>query len=193
MKITVLFVHSAGPQSLYEGSGGLVASLRKSLGEQYDVLCPAMPDPENPRYGQWRDQLKKEFALLKQETILIGHSLGASVLLKYLSEEKYNVSVTGLFLVAAPFWGNKEWAFDEFVLQRDFSSKLENIPFVFLYHSRHDEWVPFSHVTQYAERLPKATVSVLEGDEHEFLEGLPQLITDIKKVNKESNKLNLDL
>jgi predicted alpha/beta hydrolase family esterase len=193
MKIPLLFVHSAGPQNLYEGSGGLISHLRESLGDLYEVRSPEMPDPENPRYELWREQLKKEFGHLKQESILVGHSLGASVLLKYLSEEKYNVSIAALFLVAVPFWGNQEWAFDEFVLEKNFSSRLATIPFIFLYHSRHDDWVPFNHLDQYARRIPGAIVRTLEGHEHEFNKGLPQLITDIKAIYQELNKLNLNL
>nr|WP_235788441.1 alpha/beta hydrolase [Salipaludibacillus sp. CUR1] len=45
-----------------------------------------MPNPENPEYILWKKQLEKELDKLNGDVILVGHSLGGSVLLKYLSE-----------------------------------------------------------------------------------------------------------
>ncbi len=87
MKKQILFIHSAGAQGPHEGSGRLVAHLQKGLGPEYQVLYPIMPDPENPAYEPWKAQLEKELTALEGEAILVGHSLGGSVLLKYLSEE----------------------------------------------------------------------------------------------------------
>ena len=188
----VLFIHSAGLQSLSEGSGSLVAHLQRSLGEQYNVLHPKMPEPENPRYEQWRDQLEVELSSLENDAILVGHSLGASVLLKYLSETANRKSIAGLFLVAAPFWGDGDWEIDEFTLQNNFPSTLTDIPVVFMYHSRDDGWVPFKHLLLYAEKFPDATIRMLEGDQHEFFDGLPKLVADIKEVCQKFNKPKLN-
>jgi uncharacterized protein len=73
--------------------------------------------------------------------ILVGHSLGGSVLLKYLSEEKIQL-VAGLFLIAAPYWGAKHWQASEYRLQEDFTSNLlKELPISF-YYSRDDDVVP---------------------------------------------------
>jgi len=45
------------------------------------------PGAETPRYAAWKSQLEESLALLNDKSILVGHSLGGSVLLKYLSEE----------------------------------------------------------------------------------------------------------
>ena len=45
----------------------------------------------------------EELAALGGGSILAGHSLGASLLLKYLCEEKVETSVAGLFLIAPPY------------------------------------------------------------------------------------------
>ncbi len=83
--------------------------------------------------------------------ILVGHSLGASILLKYLSEEKAEKPVAGVFLVAPPYWGAEDWEVSEYALQADFASKIPKELPMFFYHSRDDEWVPFAHLTLYAE------------------------------------------
>ena len=53
---------------------------------------------------------------------------------------------------------------------------------LFLYHNRSDEEVPFSSLKRYQEKLPQATVRVLDGKEHSFTEGLPLLTQDIKRL-----------
>lgn len=183
MRKEILFIHSAGPQGFDEGSSKLVAYLQAALGVAYHVRCPAMPEPENPRYEAWKDRIYRELGVPGSEVILIGHSLGASVVLKYLSEEPCRRSITGLFLIAAPYWGKKGWEIDEFVLQEDFVPKLPLIPKIFLYHSRDDEWVPFGHLARYAKKFPQATVRKIDGSEHEFGNGLPDVVNDIKSLS----------
>lgn len=183
MKKEILFIHSAGPQGPGEGSFKLVAYLHEALGVAYHVRCPAMPEPENPRYENWKETIHRELGVPGSEVILIGHSLGASVVLKYLSEESSRRSITGLFLIAAPYWGKKGWEIDEFVLREDFVPKLPLIPKIFLYHSRDDEWVPFGHLARYAKKFPQATVRKIDGSEHEFGNGLPEMVNDIKSLS----------
>jgi hypothetical protein len=75
------------------------------------------PGAETPRYAAWKSQLEESLALLNDKSILVGHSLGGSVLLKYLSEETRQKSISGLFIVAAPCWGaDQEWQSDEILL-----------------------------------------------------------------------------
>jgi predicted alpha/beta hydrolase family esterase len=184
----ILFVHSAGPQGPFEGSNGLVAYLKEALGNAYDIKNPMMPEPENPRYEHWKKKIKNEMEMIDGEVILIGHSLGGSVLLKYLSEEKFNKPIAGLFLIATAYWGVEDWEIDEYILQEDFAKKLPPIQKIFLYHSREDEWVPFEHLEYYAKELPQANARALEGNTHDFSVGLPEIIDDIRNL-----RVNLEM
>ena len=92
----VLFIHGGG-DGAYEEDRKLAASLQDALGAEYDVRCPKMPDEDRPEYEAWKEQIAKELAALDGEVILVGHSLGASILLKYLSEEKEERPVPGYF------------------------------------------------------------------------------------------------
>lgn len=176
----ILFVHSAGPQGYREGSDYLVSYLLDALGPGYRLKHPEMPDPENPHYSEWKMKLRKELASLEDRSILIGHSLGASVLLKYLSEEKLHLKIEALFLISTVFWGKKDWEVKEYALKRNFSSKLPSIGRTFLYHSRDDEVVPVEHLHHYAKELPKATVREFAHRGHLFGKGIPELVEDIK-------------
>lgn len=179
----VLFLHSAGAQGPHQGSGQLAANLQSALGDEYNVVCPIMPNPEDPSYGPWREELQEQLEALKGEVLLIGHSLGGSVLLKYLSEHQPPNSISGLFLVASPFWGKDEdWQADEFDLREDFAVRLAYIPNIFFYHSRDDEVVPVQHLRLYAASVPHATVRELDRFGHAFIDRCHQLIDDISSL-----------
>lgn len=81
----ILFIHSAGPQGRKEGSDFLLSHLKHSL-KDYWLAHPQMPDPDNPHYLSWKGCIEKELKALADDSILVGHSLGGSVLVKYLSE-----------------------------------------------------------------------------------------------------------
>jgi uncharacterized protein len=181
-KIQVLFLHSAGPQGPHQGSSDLVSHLKKGLGSDYAFAAPKPPRPEDPDYPRWKRALAKALKGMKGEVIAIGHSLGGSVLLKYLSEEKVKVKIAALFLAATPYWGEKGWEYEMFYLKDRFAKSLPAIPKIFLYHSRQDEVVAFGHVKRYAESPPGAKVRALKGDSHVFEAGLPELLQDLKRV-----------
>jgi hypothetical protein len=106
--------------------------------------------------------------------------VGASVLLKYLCEERAENPAAGLFLLAAPHWGEDEfWKWDEARLPPDVAVKLSSIPRIFLYHSRDDEIVPFAHLARYAAKLPRATIREVDGRGHQFGNDLAEVAKDI--------------
>jgi uncharacterized protein len=183
MKKEIIFIHSAGPQGSHEGSDDLIHYLRASLGSEYKLYHPAMPDPENPRYIPWKMALQSSMPVGGNKVVLVGHSLGGSVIVKYLSEGLLQVPVSGLFLVGAPYWGTRGWAFDEFIFEHKFETRLPAIDHTYIYHSRNDRWVPFSHSSFYAKKLPGAIVRTVDGDQHEFNFGLPELVNDIKSLS----------
>lgn len=178
-RLPVLFIHSAGPQGRNEGSSFLLRYLVHQLGDRFDVSSPAMPEPDAPHYHTWKSTL--ETYLSKHErTVLVGHSLGGSVILKYLAEATPATSVLGLFLVASPYWSSQGWDVEEFLVPE--SARFPGIGPVFLYHSEDDEVVPVEHMRLYAGQLPSATLRPCNHRGHLFSKGLPELITDIKNL-----------
>ena len=183
MKGQLLFVHGGG-EGAYEEDRTLAASLRDALGGGYQVRCPKMPDEDSPQYAAWRDRIASELAELDGEVSLVGHSLGASILLKYISEERAAAPFAGLFLIAAPYWGVEDWDVDEYVLQEDFASKLPEGLSMFFYHSRDDEWVPFAHLALYAEKVPQARFREFDGRGHQFDDDLTEVVHDIQSLKR---------
>jgi predicted alpha/beta hydrolase family esterase len=182
MRKQVFFLHSAGPQGSHEGSSDLVAWLQRQLGRDVPFAHPVMPDPDAPTYARWKRSLKQELGKLEGEIVLLGHSLGGSVLLKYLSEEPFSHPIAGMFLVATPFWGgDKDWH-AEWMLPEDFATRLPSVGKVFLYHSKEDPNVPFGHLQRYAASLPQAKVREIPGSDHEFVHGVPHLLEDLENT-----------
>ncbi|WP_233269406.1 alpha/beta hydrolase [Alteribacillus sp. YIM 98480] len=177
----VLFIHGAGMKGSHQENSELILCLQKAFGKN-NISNPKMPEPGNPKYTRWKEQIEKELMRLDSEVILIGHSLGGSVLLKYLSEETCTPRIAGLFIIAAPYWGkDKNWQSGEFILQENFHLNLPSIPQIIFYHSSNDEVVPLVHQTHYLEKIQYAASRILN-DGHWFKKGLPELVNDIHRL-----------
>lgn len=96
----ILLAHSGGRQGSHgEGSFDLVSYLRNKLSNEFDIHYPIIDNPEAATYKMWEKLFCTEFKKIKEPLILVGHSLGGSMLLKYLSEEGKNLSISALFLI----------------------------------------------------------------------------------------------
>ena len=180
MAISVLFVQGAGDMHHPEGSIHLARYLERELGDDVHVLAPEMPDAENPGYERWRAAIETELAAIDGHVLIVGHSFGASTVLKALSEGLAPPHLRGLFLVETPWWEPEGWS-AEYAVSEGFASRLPAVP-IYLYHSIDDPEVPFSHLDSYRAHLPDATAREIPGREHSFVHGLPELVRDIRSV-----------
>lgn len=181
MKKQVLFIQGGGDDG-YESDAKLAGSLKAALGSDYEVAYPRLVSDESaPDFG-WPGQIGKEINDIEGDLILVGHSLGASLMLKYLSETKTRKKISGIFLLAAPWWsGDAEWVIG-LKLQDDFAGKLPAGVPIFLYHCTDDDEVPFEHLSLYAGKLPRASVHEIEQGGHQFNNDLEFVAKDIKKL-----------
>ena len=182
LKTNVIIIHGAGPKhyrSLEDGSGDWQANLPIALGDGYKVTAPQMPSPKNPSYEEWKILLDKNLSKVRGEVIFVGHSLGGSFLLKYLSEESISHKILGLFLVAVPFNTIKG-----FEAPGNFST-FWSLPNIFLYHSTDDVEVPYAHSLMYQERL-RARLKTYTNCGHYFKRSeFRDIASDIKIAAKE--------
>jgi hypothetical protein len=136
-----------------------------------------MPQPTDPQYQRWAQRIEQLIAGTTSP-VLVAHSFGASVLLKYLAQAAPRPSLAGLFLIATPFWGPD---FPEFALPPDFGARLRDVSPLYMYHSRDDREVPFEHLERYRRSLPQASVRLLDGRGHEFNQAhFRELVSDIR-------------
>jgi predicted alpha/beta hydrolase family esterase len=189
MKQHVLFVHGSGGQGAYEEDGILVASLQNGLGATYAVRYPKMPLEENAGHADWKARIATELSGLDDDVILVAHSVGGAILLKYLTEEHVEKPIAGLFLLATPYFGgDANWNYAEMNLPQDVAAMLPAIPRIFLYHSRDDEVVPFAHLALYAAKFPQATIRAFDGRGHQFGNDLTEVAEDIRSAETRSGR-----
>jgi predicted alpha/beta hydrolase family esterase len=179
----VLFVQG-GSKGAYAEDAKLAASLREKLGPGYDVRYPKMPNEDEPEYASWKHRICEEVRVMGDGAVLVGHSIGASVLIKLLTEHGCERTLAGVFLIAAPFWHEHDfWRWDEVKLPREAASMLPKGVPVFFYHGRGDEFVPCAHVDMYSELLPQATVRRLDGRNHQLNDDLTDVADDIRQLS----------
>lgn len=183
MQKYVLFIQGAGAGA-YAEDRLLADSIERELGAGYEVQCPQMSDEENSPYREWRAEIDARLAAMNGPVALVGHSVGGSVLLKYLCDCKPTRQIAGLFVIAAPYWGASEfWSWDEGALPADAAARLAgDWPLIF-YQSRDDEVVPFAHLALYAAKLPRATVREFDGRGHQFKNDLSEVAADVRKAS----------
>ena len=180
----VIFIQGAG-HGAYDEDTRLADSLRRTLGARIEVRYPEMTNEDDAPYEQWRQQIEQELSDLPGSVVAVGHSVGASVLIKWLSERKDGKAVDGLFLIACPFWGGDGWryeGYEELALPAGFAAGLSAGMPVYLYHCRDDETVPFDHLALYARALPHATVRPFDEGGHQFRDDLSAVARDIQAL-----------
>jgi predicted alpha/beta hydrolase family esterase len=185
MKKPLLLIHGAG-EGAYKEDKKLADNLRQLLGASYDVHYPEMENENDAPYDIWSRQINEELATMNGRVTFVGHSVGGSILIKFLAEEKIKNSIAGIFLIATPYWGDDGgWTYDGYetlLLPNDADTNLpEDVP-IFLYHGHDDEVVPFAHLALYAKRFPGATVRELQGRDHQLNNDLSEVANDVKKL-----------
>jgi predicted alpha/beta hydrolase family esterase len=180
----VLFVQGAGSEGAHACDAKLVASLEEKLGRNVDVRYPRMPDEGDPDFGAWKRCIAGELAKLGNDTVLVGHSFGASVLIKILADAGLEQNVAGAFLISAPYWSDDAWKWREMELPVDAADRLPSGVPLFLYHGSEDETVPVSHLEMYARKFPKAVVRTLAGRDHQLNDDLTEVADDIASLRR---------
>jgi predicted alpha/beta hydrolase family esterase len=185
MQQQVLFIHGGGEDG-YHADLVLMDSLLELLGEHYSIRYPQMPNDEHAADFGWLNKIGTEIISLsdaEQGVVVVGHSLGASMLLKFLSERTVSAKLSGAFLLAAPFWtGNQNWV-QGLKLAKNFEKKLpKDVPFYF-YQCKDDEEVSFGDLDKYRKRVTEAQFTELEKGGHQFQDQLSCIAHDIKAIS----------
>ena len=142
-----------------------------------------MPNSTNARYLEWKIWFEKLIPFLKEEVVLVGHSLGGMFLTKYLSENKFPKRVRATFLVSSPFDDKDSGeSLVDFVLPASLSNLQEQGGKIFIYHSEDDPVVPFADFKKFERNLPNANFRTFKDREHFGQEDFPELVEDMANV-----------
>ena len=177
----VLFIQGGG-EGAHEVDARLVASLAKQLGPDYEIHYPVMPNEASPDYPTWSRVLTEQLAHLGNGVILVGHSVGATIVVCFFAENQPKQKLAGILLIAPPFVGAGGWEIEDFAPPKDIGTKFPEVP-LYIYHGREDETVPFAHVDLYAAALPQAFIRRLDGRNHQLNDDLSEVARDIVRFN----------
>jgi len=146
------------------------------------VFIPDFGQEEVPIFDKWAGILKGVIDDLKpSETILVGHSLGAALIPRVLSEFD-GEAFFGTFLVAAPFtdleWPTLRPFFKKCVVKKSASAKTGLVK---IFASDNDPYVPLDHAYKY-QNILGGEVVVENGKDHLGGDKYERLKEEIRKA-----------
>jgi predicted alpha/beta hydrolase family esterase len=204
MKQQLVFVHGGEAFSQYEDylehlrttevdpfkerSRRWYHTLPETMGDDWEVIKPAMPNSGNAKYEEWKIWFERHLPFMRDGVVLMGHSQGGIFLTKYLLENDFPLRIKALFLVASvfdvaePFGDAKEDGGDFVYTVGDLSHLTALADTVFVYHSKDDFVVPFAQGEKLAKALPGAEFMVFKDKNHFLIEEFPEIIKKIKAL-----------
>lgn len=192
--VRILFIQGGGGHDFHDAwDDKLVGSLRRELGEGFDVCYPRMPDEDDPKYGKWKPAILREVAKLDDgastaldhppdgpRPVLVGHSIGGTMLIHALAEEPPKRQPAAIVLISAPFVGEGGWPSDEIESTTDLGGKLPDGVPVHLFIGSEDKTAPPSHAGLYAKAIPLAQIHRLPGRDHQLNNELKEVAETIR-------------
>lgn len=175
----------------FEGSpnGGWRPWLMSELEKQEIYACAlSMPSPENPICNEWVAEISRHIERnTTDEIYLVGHSLGAPAILRYL-ESAQAKPISGVVLVSGPSEKNNNRKIDSF-LDKNFD--LEKIKSkckkFFIIHGDNDPNVPIDNAKFLSQKLNGELIVVKNGGHLNGSAGwfkLPQCLEALNKMVK---------
>ncbi len=179
MSRDILFIQGGGSDTHDHWDQQLVESLKLSLGQRYWIHYPRMPHEDEPAYGPWKSAISENIDKLGDGLIIVGHSIGATILVNALASSPLNHSLYGLFLIATPFIGEGGWTSKEITVRKNLGARLPSDMPIFLYHGDNDDTAPIDHADLYAEAIPQAKIKRLKGRDHQLNNDMREIAHDI--------------
>lgn len=178
----ILFIQGGGAGAHDEWDDKLVVSLERDLGSGYEVRYPSMPDEDDPSSETWGPAIRSEVAVLPDRAVVVGHSLGATLLVRALVDQRLRQDLGAIVLVSAPFVGAGGWPAGEFEFPWDLGARLPQAPQVHVVHGLDDETVPPSHAELYTHVIAQAQLHLLPGRNHQLNDDLSEVAALIARL-----------
>lgn len=185
MKKRIIIVHG------WEGSpqGNWFPWLKDKLeGEGYEVIVPAMPNPNLPVMQEWLAKLSSVIKKPDENVYLVGHSLGVIAILRYLESLGQNDKIGGAVLVAGfpePIGYEELNSFFHKPLDYDHIKRIVK-KFVAI-HSDNDPYVPLQNGQLLKDKLGAELVIIKNGGHLNAESGyteLPIVFEVLKEMSK---------
>lgn len=155
------------------------------LAWSYQIIRPEMPNKNMASYAAWKLWFEKIFPYLNdEEVVLVGHSLWAMFLIKYIGECGFPKKISQLHLISAVFdesdMDEDEKYSGDFAYDPKIISQLpQSVDKIWIYHSTDDDLVPYAHAQKIAHYLPEAKFITFHDKWHFLLPEIPEIIANI--------------
>lgn len=156
--------------------------LQEKLGDRYQVLIPSMPNKTNARYSEWKVWFKHLEDVITDDCILIGHSLGAIFLAKYLSENTFSHTIKATILVAAPYNNEEAEDLTDFKLETVSDLFKTQAGRVIFFFGHDDPVISASEIEKYQNDLPGAEYNIISAPDHFMRTDFPELTNLLQKM-----------
>ncbi len=180
MKVILIHGFKANSQS------GFFPWLRGELqAKGHEVIAPDLPNPEEPDPEEWTKVLVEKVGVVDDETIVVGHSLGAAMVLRFLEAAEARSAPRGCVLVSAPWMIGDERLRGFFMSELDFDVLMWKASRFVVIHSKDDKVIPFDHAEKYASVLHAKLVEGQPGDEHFQGAEYPVILKAVQDLTQE--------
>ena len=182
----VFIIHGLGGSP----NGGWRSWLMSELEKQDIYACAlSMPNSENPICNDWIEEIARYVERNKNDEIyLIGHSLGATAILRYLDSTPNGFSIAGAVLVSGPCEKTQNEKIDNFLNKPfDFKNIQSKARSFVIIHGDNDDRVPLSHGEKLSQELSSELIVIKNGGHLNGRSGwtsLPQCLDALVQMMK---------
>lgn len=150
---TALIIHGAFGSPTENWIPWLKAELEK---QGYNVRTPIFPTPDGQNLGSWNETVQEYLAELTEESVMIGHSIGAVFALSVLEHLDSTIKATALASGFLSDLGNE--TFDSinhtfYAKEFDWEKIIKSTGVISVLHGSNDPYVPVKQAEQLATKL----------------------------------------
>ena len=148
--------------------------------DDFDVLTPSMPNKNNAVYEEWKIVFEKLIPHFSEDVQIVGHSLGAMFLAKYLNETTLSIPIRRVILVSGAYNDDTAEDLGSFRVASA-AGVVRSAKSVHLFHSKDDFLVPFGELAKFQADLPNAVSHIFEDRGHFLQPDFAELYELIKQ------------
>lgn len=144
------------------------------------MLLPTFPNSFNAAYDEWVVYFEKLFPYFGNDVRLVGHSLGAMFLAKYLHTHVLPQKIRQIVLVAGQYGTRENDDLGSFVV--DNAGGLErSADEIHLFYSTDDPVIDFASVHEFKKDIPTAISHEFTDRGHFLAPEFPELLEILKQ------------